>query len=153
VTQFYVFPVQREDPCVRRAISRALFCWSGWRRRLSEPNAGSALSAHVAFTLLEAGPRARALIAISPLGRFLRKLPRCRRGVASPGFRNIKASSALLNLAQGGSVFAVSATFHLLKQNSVRHMGPRSLYGVRNRDHLTLPPVINIAQTLLWHES
>jgi hypothetical protein len=44
----------------------ALFCWSGWRGRLSEPNAGSALSAHFAFALLEAGPRARALIAISP---------------------------------------------------------------------------------------
>jgi hypothetical protein len=38
----------------------------GRRRRVSEPNASSALNAHFAFGLLEAGPRARALIAISP---------------------------------------------------------------------------------------
>ena len=57
----------RGPMCSCRAISRGLFCWTGWRRRVSEPNASSALSAHFAFGLLEAGPRARALIAISPL--------------------------------------------------------------------------------------
>jgi hypothetical protein len=62
---------------------------------VSEPNASSALSAHFAFGLLEAGPRARALIAISPFWSISPQITALSMG-RSPGFRNIEASSALL---------------------------------------------------------
>jgi hypothetical protein len=142
VTQFYGFPVQREDPCVRVALFRGRYSagadgGGGCLSRMRAPaRALTSRSPCLTLGLRQSVDRNLALLV-----DFFPKLSRlqcCRWGV-----------SALLNQRRAVAFLLFPLPFHLPQQNSVRHMGPRSLYGV----HLALPPVINIAQTLLWHES